>query len=121
VKKHLRRWGAAYVLLALFLGSWIGQFFTQLAEFRQEEAAHGQPFEWREFLSVFFSATFENWQSEWLQLLVQAVLLLAMKHMIFRADAEDMERLQSKVDALLRAQEIDVERIEAEVERQQAE
>jgi hypothetical protein len=39
VKKHLRRWGAVDVLLAFFLTSWIGQFFTQLAEFRQEEAA----------------------------------------------------------------------------------
>jgi hypothetical protein len=26
--RHVRRWGAVYVLLVLFLGSWLGQFLT---------------------------------------------------------------------------------------------
>jgi hypothetical protein len=47
-----------------------------------------------DFWPVFFSATFENWQSEWLQLLVQAVVLLGMKHLLFKADAVDMEEVQ---------------------------
>ncbi|HUR27530.1 MAG TPA: DUF6766 family protein [Planctomycetota bacterium] len=121
MKRHFRRWGAVYILTVLFLGSWVGQFFTQLAEFRQQVAAQGEPFAWSPYLATFFSATFENWQSEWLQLLVQAVLLLAMKHLIFRADAEDMERLQSKVDALMRDRGLDVDQVEAEVELRQAE
>jgi hypothetical protein len=36
----------------------------------------------------------ENWQSEWLQLYVQAVILEGMKHVLFKADAEDMEQVQ---------------------------
>lgn len=99
---HLRRWGAVYVLLALFLGSWAGQFFTELAEFRSDQSAHGQPFVWGEYLTTFFSSTFENWQSEWLQLVFQAILLLGAKHLIFRVDAEDMERLEAKVDEINR-------------------
>ena len=51
-----------------------------------------------EFWPVFLSATFENWQSEWLQLLVQAVVLLGMKHVLFKADAEDMEQVQLDLD-----------------------
>ena len=47
-----------------------------------------------EFWPQFWSATFENWQSEWLQLFVQAVILLGMKHVLFKADAEDMEQVQ---------------------------
>jgi hypothetical protein len=58
--KHLRRWGAVYLL---FIGSWLGQFFA---------------------------STFENWQSEWLQLIFQAILLLGAKHWLFRVDAEDL-------------------------------
>jgi hypothetical protein len=102
---HLRRWGAVYLLLLLFIGSWLGQFFTQLAEFTATQQQHGQPFQWREYLHEFFASTFENWQSEWLQLIFQAILLLGAKHWLFRVDAEDLERIEGKVDdikALLR-------------------
>jgi len=99
---HLRKWGAVYLLLILFLGSWAGQFFAQLAEFRTDQAAHGQPFMWGEYLTGFLACTLENWQSEWLQLVFQAVLLLGAKHLIFRVDAEDMERLEAKVDQINR-------------------
>jgi disulfide bond formation protein DsbB len=98
--KHFRRWGAVYVLLALFIGSWLGQFFTQLSEVRSDQQMHEQPFVWADFLVQFFASTFENWQSEWLQLIFQAILLLGAKHWLFQVDAEDMERLEKKVDAI---------------------
>jgi len=99
---HLRRWGAVYVLAALFLGSWLGQFFTQLSEFRSDQQEHGQAFAWADYWPNFFASTFENWQSEWLQLVFQAILLLGAKHILFRVDAEDMERLEAKVDKIVR-------------------
>ncbi|WP_460662505.1 DUF6766 family protein [Kribbella swartbergensis] len=97
---HIRRWGAVYVLLVLFLGSWLGQFFAQLSEFRSEQEEHNQAFAWADFFPAFLSSMFENWQSEWLQLVFQAILLLGAKHLIFRVDAEDMERLEAKVDKI---------------------
>jgi membrane associated rhomboid family serine protease len=99
---HVRRWGAVYVLLVLFIGSWLGQFFSQLSEFRSEQEEHDQAFAWPDFFTAFFSSTFENWQSEWLQLVFQAILLLGAKHLIFRVDAEDMERIEAKVDKINR-------------------
>ncbi|GAB3740168.1 DUF6766 family protein [Microlunatus parietis] len=96
----LRRWGAVFVLIILFLGSWVGQFFMQLSEFSSVQAQHGQPFAWAEFWPNFLASTFENWQSEWLQLVFQAILLLGAKHLIFKVDAEDMERLEAKVDLI---------------------
>lgn len=98
--RHLRRWGAVYVLLALFAGSWLGQFFTQLSEFTSEQQQHGASFTWAEFLATFFASTFENWQSEWFQLVFQAILLLGAKHLIFQVDAQDLERIERKVDDL---------------------
>jgi hypothetical protein len=98
--KHLRRWGAVWVLLVLFLGSWLGQFFTQLSEFKSEQQSHQQPFSWSEYFPAFFAATFENWQSEWLQLVFQAILLLGAKHWIFQVDAEDLERIEKKIDGI---------------------
>jgi hypothetical protein len=103
---HIRRWGAVYILLLLFLGSWLGQFFTQLAEYSNTQQAHGQPFEWGGYLHEFFASTFENWQSEWLQLVFQAVLLLGAKHLIFKVDAEDLERIEAKIDAIRNAQQL---------------
>ena len=98
--QHLRRWGAVYILVVLFAGSWMGQFFTQLSEFRGEQQVHEEPFLWSDFFTRFFSSTLENWQSEWLQLIFQAILLLGAKHWLFQVDAEDLERIESKVDAI---------------------
>ena len=98
--KHFRRWGAVYLLLLLFLGSWLGQLVTQLSEFRNEQAMHGEPFVWPDFWVQFFAATFENWQSEWFQLIFQAILLLGAKHWLFQVDAEDLERMEKKIDAI---------------------
>lgn len=91
---HLKKWGAAYLLLFLFLASWVGQFIAMLIEVGNEAREHGQSFSMSEFWPQFWSATFENWQSEWLQLFVQAVILLGMKHVLFKADALDMEQVQ---------------------------
>lgn len=82
------------MLLALFLASWAAQLVSMMVEIGNEARQHGQPFELSEFWPQFASSTFENWQSEWLQLLVQAVVLLGMKHVLFKADAADMEQVQ---------------------------
>jgi hypothetical protein len=86
--------GGAYLVLALFLPSWGARFFFMLIEVGNEARQHGEVFSLSEFWPRFWSATFENWQSEWLQLLVQAVILFCMKHVLFEADAEDMEQVQ---------------------------
>jgi hypothetical protein len=98
--KHFRRWGAVYILVVLFLGSWAGQFVAQLSEFRADQQAHREPFVWSDFITQFSASTFENWQSEWFQLIFQAILLLGAKHWLFQVDAEDMERLENKVDRI---------------------
>src|SRR5688500_17733040 len=52
--KHLQRWGAVYLLLALFLGSWAGQFFAQVQEVSDEARNHGEAFTWPEFWPKFW-------------------------------------------------------------------
>jgi hypothetical protein len=100
--KHFRRWGAVYLLVLLFAGSWLGHFLTMVRQVRDEASTHGEPFLWAQFWPEFWSSTFENWQSEWLQLVFQAILLLGAKHWLFQVDAEDAERLERKVDAISR-------------------
>jgi hypothetical protein len=91
---HVKRWGAAYLLFALFAASWAAQYIAMLVEVGNDARQHGQAFQMSEFLPQFWSATFENWQSEWLQLFVQAVILLGLKHVLFKADAADTEQIQ---------------------------
>ncbi len=117
MKKHLQHWGAAYLLLALFLGSWIGQFVSQIYVIAQEAHERGDSFTWPAFWPKFLASTFENWQSEWLQLLVQAAVLLGLKHVIFKADAADLERVDAKLDRLLQERGIDPAAVEEESEQ----
>ncbi|WP_236581712.1 DUF6766 family protein [Rhodococcus sp. T7] len=100
VVRHVRRWGAVYVLVVLFLGSWLAQFVTQMISFRNEQQSHGQSFSWTDYWPEFLAATFENWQSEWLQLVFQAILLMGARHWIFKVEAEDMERIERKIDRI---------------------
>jgi len=85
---HMRRWGAVYLLVAMFLGSWVGQYAFQVVE--------------GDGWNLFLSATFENWQSEFLQLAVQGILIVGLANKMFRVSKDDMQRLESKIDDLLK-------------------
>jgi len=104
MREHLRRWGACWILVVLFLGSWLGQFLTQLAVVQDDAAEHGQEFDWAAFWHQYLASTFENWQSEFLQLVVQGVLLLALGKYLFRADntasKEDVEAIREDIRQL---------------------
>jgi len=84
---HLRRWGAAWILLMLFIASWSMQ---AVAQFFWEQEDSGK----------FWAATFENWQSEWLQLLVQAVVVVGFAEKLFRKSTEQMDRIEHKIDEM---------------------
>ena len=91
----------------LFLLSWLGQFVFQLAQVRNEAEQHGSAFQWSDFWPQFFSATFENWQSEFLQLLWQAAGLALFFFWGSSQSKESDDRLEAKVDRLLIEQGID--------------
>ena len=73
---HLRRYGFFYILVVAFLTTWFGQLMAQWYEI--------QLLGW----SWFWSATFENWQSEFLQLAVQALGMVMLKDYIFKVSEE---------------------------------
>lgn len=83
---HFRRWGAVYILAVLTALSFGGMVMSMQPKIEQEG--------WSEF----WSAVFENWQSEWLQLLLQATLLMGvLKHRLFNVEARDIEQLKTDV------------------------
>lgn len=102
-----KAYGFGLVTAALFLLSWTGQFVTQLLVVRGDNEEHGRAFEWGDFIAQFLASTFENWQSEFLQLVWQAAGLSFLLFWGSSQSKESDERLEAKVDRLLREQGVD--------------
>jgi len=97
--KVFKNYGLSIVLATLFLVSWVGQAITQWKEQANEAEQHGETLTMEQFMPSFWSATFENWQSEFLQLLsfvmLTAVLIHKGSHESKDTDEEMMERIKA--------------------------
>ena len=73
MKRHgmLRKYAYAWITLAFFLGSFGLHWWFGWQAFADEARQHGATPEISEYLSIMGRDTFENWQSEFLQLLWQ--------------------------------------------------
>jgi hypothetical protein len=74
MKNFWKNYSLGIILAALFLLSWVFQYYTQWHEFVAEESMHNADATHTAFLWPFLAATFENWQSEFLQLFSFVVL-----------------------------------------------
>lgn len=110
-----RAYSFGIVTGVFFLLSWIGQFVFQAIEVRNEAGQHGWAFSWSEFLPQFLSSTFENWQSEFLQLVWQAASLMLFYFWGSSQSREGEERVEAKIDALLEDRGIDPANLDREV------
>src|SRR3954469_18671468 len=77
----MRKWAKEHGLLVanagLFLAFFVGMVLSGAASYSEEQQAHGQPaVSVLEFLGTgaFVEATFENWESEFLQMAMYVVL-----------------------------------------------
>ena len=78
----LRRNGLTLVLLALLSGSLLGQVIAGRKVYNQELAESGRAsLSWMEYLGSghFVSATFENWESEFLQMGMYILLTVSLR------------------------------------------
>ncbi|MBG0826654.1 hypothetical protein HS041_02545 [Planomonospora sp. ID67723] len=100
--RFARAYSFALVTGAFFAFSWIGQFVFQLISFQNEQSEHGRPFAWSEYLPQFLASSFENWQSEFLQLIWQAAGLAMLYYWGSSQSKESDERIEAKLDALLK-------------------
>jgi hypothetical protein len=97
--------------IVLFLLSWLAQLVMQWYEFVSEQRSHEQSagFWSGDFWFSFGQATFENWQSEFLQV---ASFVIAATYFVYKGSSESPdgeERVEAKLDALLRSAGIDPE------------
>lgn len=85
LKRLWKHYSLGIILAALWIGSWILQLVFQLPLEKQNALEHGQPFQMSEFWVSFMKDTFENWQSEFLQVLTFVVLT---KYFIYEGSKE---------------------------------
>lgn len=107
-KSHLKKYGFFYVTFVFFLVSWVGQFIFQVMEVKNDAQTHGESFTWIDFWPQFFSSTFENWQSEFLQLCWQAAGLAFLYFWGSSQSKESDDRLEKKIDRLAEHMNVDI-------------
>lgn len=93
-------YGLTMTLAALFLGSWACQGVFQWFELVGEAHQHGQQLETIDYLHAFLRATFENWQSEFLQLFSFVVLSAKLIHRGSPQSKDGDDAMQAQLDAM---------------------
>lgn len=83
MRTFLRDYGLAVALASLFIFSWVVQSLAGWVEFVAEQQAHGetaQLFGGSGYIWTWLESTFENWQSEFLQLFTMVILTAFLIH-----------------------------------------
>jgi hypothetical protein len=96
-----KKYAYAWLTLGFFLVSFALHWTFGWMAFVSEQQAHGQPAQLSEFLVEASRDTFENWQSEFLQLLWQVVGLAYFLYVGSPSSKENDDRMEAKIDALL--------------------
>jgi hypothetical protein len=96
-----KKYGYAWLTIAFFVVSLALHWHFGWRAYVGEAAAFGQTPQTSEFVYQTLRDTFENWQSEFLQLLWQIVGLAYFLYIGSPSSREATDRLEAKVDALL--------------------
>jgi uncharacterized protein DUF6766 len=98
----MKRYAYLWITLAFFLISFGLHWYFGWHAYVAEAMEHGQRPELAGYLNEMGRDTFENWQSEFLQLIWQVVGLAYFLYVGSPSSKENDDRLEAKVDALLR-------------------
>lgn len=103
MKDLWKNYSLGIVLALLFLASWFLQAITGWQEFKAEAIEHGESASvWggTGYVWPFLQATFENWQSEFLQLLTFVVLTTYVIYRHSHESKDSQEEMQRTIDRL---------------------
>lgn len=98
----MKRYAYGWITAAFFLISIFGHWFFGWYAFVDEARSHHQSPEISSYLFEMGRDTFENWQSEFLQLIWQVVGLAYFLYIGSPASKENDDRLEVKIDELLK-------------------
>jgi hypothetical protein len=110
MKKLWKNYNLSIVLAVLFLIAWALQTWMGWQNFASEQQAHGQTAQWfgpDGYIWSWGQSTFENWQSEFLQLLTFVTLTTVLIHKGSpeSKDGDDevkatLQRIEAKLDKI---------------------
>lgn len=98
----LKRYAYAWLTLGFFAVSLGLHWFFGWQAYVDDATQHGQAPDMAAYYHEMLRDTFENWQSEFLQLLWQVVGLAYFLYVGSPSSKENDDRLEAKVDALIR-------------------
>jgi hypothetical protein len=98
-----RRYGFAWITAGFLVITLAGHWVFGWLAYAQEQRAHRQPLSVPDYAIEMARDTFENWQSEFLQLLWQVGGLALLLYVGSPQSAEGDARQEEKLDAILRA------------------
>jgi hypothetical protein len=112
VRRISRDYGLSITLVVLFLAAWALQTWAGWVQFVAEQAAYGETAEAfgdSGYVWQWAEATFENWQSEFLQVFVFIVLTTFLVHRRSHESPDtdyqteaSLRRIEAKVETLQR-------------------
>jgi hypothetical protein len=102
-KSIWRKYSYLWITAVFFLVSLALHFIFGWFAFLNEQNAHGQPIETSEYWIQMFRDMFENWQSEFLQLMWQVAGLAYLLYIGSPQSKEGDDRKEAKIDAILRS------------------
>jgi hypothetical protein len=102
MRSALKRYSYAWITLGLFLFSILGHWIFGWFAYIDEQRALSQPITASGYTVEMLRDTFENWQSEFLQLLWQVGGLALFLYVGSPQSKEGDERMEAKIDALIR-------------------
>jgi hypothetical protein len=97
------KYGYIWITLVLFLGSLVGHWLFAWYAFVDEQIAHGEAIEFSSYLVEVLRDTFENWQSEFLQLMWQVAGLAYLFYLGSPQSKEGDDRIEEKLDHILKS------------------
>jgi hypothetical protein len=97
----MRKYAYAWLTVGFFLVSLLLHWWFGWLAFVDEAGQHGQAPDVGEYLTLMGRDTFENWQSEFLQLLWQVVGLAYFLYVGSPSSKENDDRVELKIDALM--------------------
>ena len=106
MRQFMRDYSLSVVLAILFIASWLIQTAAGWFEFASEQQQHGevaQAFGSDGYIWAWAKATFENWQSEFLQLFTFVVLTTFLIHRKSHESKDSDEEMQRSLNRIEKA------------------
>ncbi|HEX5111428.1 MAG TPA: DUF6766 family protein [Saprospiraceae bacterium] len=97
-----KKFGFLWVTITLFIGSTIGLWHYNWKVYVADQKAHNEPIEMSAYFDQVLKSTFENWQSEFLEVIWEVLGLAFLFAVGSPVSKEGEERKEEKIDLLIK-------------------